>query len=169
MTTVAQLRKAALALPEVEQGSDRDRFLVRGKRFAAAVDGVAELHMSDEDARTSMADIPAAEPFSLSGKPVGIRVALTEVNGMQLNALVRRAWAARAPKRLVTAAEQAESGADGAGDLPPAIGKPALRALLGAGITSMADVASRTDDELLALHGVGPKAIKILAEHRRQP
>jgi uncharacterized protein YdhG (YjbR/CyaY superfamily) len=44
----------------------------------------------------------------------------------------------------------------------PNIGAPATRALAHAGITSLADVASWTERDLLALHGVGPKAIRIL-------
>lgn len=49
-----------------------------------------------------------------------------------------------------------------AGDLPTNIGKPATRALNGAGITTLKQVASQTEDRLLALHGVGPKAIRLL-------
>jgi hypothetical protein len=47
------------------------------------------------------------------------------------------------------------------GDLPP-IGRPANSALLNAGITSLAEVALRDRRELLAMHGVGPKAVRIL-------
>ncbi|QOD03904.1 hypothetical protein IDT60_01985 [Pseudarthrobacter sp. BIM B-2242] len=47
------------------------------------------------------------------------------------------------------------------GDLPP-IGRPANSALLNAGITSLAEVASLGRRELLAMHGVGPKAVRIL-------
>ncbi|MFD7437350.1 helix-hairpin-helix domain-containing protein, partial [Streptomyces sp. NPDC059861] len=49
-------------------------------------------------------------------------------------------------------------------DLPAGIGKPATRALLGAGLATPEQVARRTQAELLALHGVGPKAVRILAE-----
>lgn len=42
------------------------------------------------------------------------------------------------------------------------MGKPALRALTAAGITRLSHVAARSDDELLALHGVGPKAVRLL-------
>jgi predicted flap endonuclease-1-like 5' DNA nuclease len=48
------------------------------------------------------------------------------------------------------------------GDLPP-IGRPANSALLQAGITTLAQVAAHGRAELLAMHGVGPKAITILA------
>ncbi|MRG60325.1 hypothetical protein GE115_10670 [Agromyces sp. CFH 90414] len=49
------------------------------------------------------------------------------------------------------------------GDLPP-IGRPANSALLAAGLTSLAAVAAMGRRELLAMHGVGPKAIRILEE-----
>lgn len=46
--------------------------------------------------------------------------------------------------------------------LPP-VGRPATDALLEAGITTLAHVAARSRHDLLALHGVGPKAVSILA------
>ena len=52
-----------------------------------------------------------------------------------------------------------------ANDLPSGIGKPAMRALLAADIRSLAQVARLSDKDLLALHGVGPKAVRILREH----
>ncbi|WP_243074004.1 hypothetical protein [Microbacterium sp. SS28] len=52
-------------------------------------------------------------------------------------------------------------GPDQIGDLPR-IGRPAASAFLLAGITSLDGVAARTRGDLLALHGVGPKAIAIL-------
>jgi len=50
------------------------------------------------------------------------------------------------------------------GDLPNEIGKTAARELSYNGIASLKDVASRSKNELLAIHGVGPKAIRILGE-----
>lgn len=50
------------------------------------------------------------------------------------------------------------------GDLPASIGRPATRALTDAGLTSLALVLQRPRKELLALHGVGPKAIRLLEE-----
>jgi hypothetical protein len=47
------------------------------------------------------------------------------------------------------------------GDLPP-IGRPANSALLEAGITTLTQVATHSRRELLAMHGVGPKAVTIL-------
>ena len=44
------------------------------------------------------------------------------------------------------------------------IGRPATRALALAGITTLDDVRGVDLDELLRLHGVGPKAIRVLRE-----
>ncbi|MBL0937757.1 MAG: DNA-binding protein [Gemmatimonadaceae bacterium] len=46
----------------------------------------------------------------------------------------------------------------------PAIGGPALRALATAGITSMASVAKWRERDLLALHGMGPKGVRMLKD-----
>lgn len=50
-------------------------------------------------------------------------------------------------------------------NLPEDIGNPATNALFAAGITTLKQVAVLSDKELLALHGVGPKAIRLLREH----
>jgi predicted flap endonuclease-1-like 5' DNA nuclease len=50
------------------------------------------------------------------------------------------------------------------GDLPDAIGKTAARELSHHGIASLQQVAEHTRSELLAIHGVGPKALDILGE-----
>ncbi|GAA2832353.1 hypothetical protein FB468_1437 [Leucobacter komagatae] len=47
------------------------------------------------------------------------------------------------------------------GDLPR-IGRPATSALLLAGISTLAEVSGLSRAELLSLHGVGPKAVRIL-------
>ena len=50
------------------------------------------------------------------------------------------------------------------GDLPTSIGRPATRALTAAGLTSLALVVQRPRSEILALHGVGPRAVRLLEE-----
>jgi predicted flap endonuclease-1-like 5' DNA nuclease len=50
------------------------------------------------------------------------------------------------------------------GDLPDVIGRTAAHVLALNGLTTLAAVARTTRRELLALHGVGPKAVRILAE-----
>lgn len=47
-------------------------------------------------------------------------------------------------------------------ELPASIGRPALGALRAAGITRLSEVARRREEELLALHGVGTKAVRLL-------
>lgn len=47
-------------------------------------------------------------------------------------------------------------------DLPAGLSQPAIRALTGAGITRLGDVARWAEVDLLALHGVGPKTIRQL-------
>ena len=47
-------------------------------------------------------------------------------------------------------------------DFPRGIGSPARRALLAAGYTKLDDLVGMTDAQLLALHGVGPKAVDVL-------
>ncbi len=70
----------------------------------------------------------------------------------------RAAAEAKAPAEKPTAA------AADAGGLPEGIGKPAARALADAGLTSLEQVAGKTEAELLALKGIGPKAVEALAE-----
>jgi predicted flap endonuclease-1-like 5' DNA nuclease len=50
------------------------------------------------------------------------------------------------------------------GDLPNKIGKTAARELSQNGIDSLVKVAEHSKKDLLAIHGVGPKAIAILEE-----
>jgi len=44
----------------------------------------------------------------------------------------------------------------------PQIGAPATRALAAQGITRLADLTHHRSEDLLALHGVGSRAIRIL-------
>lgn len=50
------------------------------------------------------------------------------------------------------------------GDLPDEIGKTAARELSAHGITSLDEVSRHSKAELLAIHGVGPKAVAILGD-----
>jgi predicted flap endonuclease-1-like 5' DNA nuclease len=50
------------------------------------------------------------------------------------------------------------------GDLPNEIGRTAARELSLSGITSLEQVAAHSKKELQAIHGVGPKAIRILGQ-----
>ena len=48
--------------------------------------------------------------------------------------------------------------------LPSGIGSVAPAALADQGITTLEQVAEMTDRELLRIHGVGPKAVRLLRE-----
>ncbi|MES2986115.1 MAG: hypothetical protein V4686_03240 [Patescibacteria group bacterium] len=50
----------------------------------------------------------------------------------------------------------------------PKTGAPAERAFAGAKIKTLKDFTKYSEDELLKLHGVGPKAIKIVREELRK-
>jgi hypothetical protein len=105
MTTLAQLRKAALALPETEEGTHFGMvaFSVRGKGFASVTkDGQVQLQLSDEDAEAAARAHRNGERLVRMGKPIGLRIPLVDTNDKDLNALVRSAWAHRAPKELAT-------------------------------------------------------------------
>ncbi|MEU4766013.1 hypothetical protein AB0H12_22410 [Actinosynnema sp. NPDC023794] len=157
MTTIAQLRKTALSLPEV---AAHDRaFTVRGKRFAWVHEhDRVDLHLPAAEVEAVLAAHPTAERLA-----PGVRVPLGDVDGQQLNHWVRRAWLWRAPAELSARAAAAETAEPGeVGDLPEGIGRPATRALTAIGVTTLAQVARLSDAELLAVHGVGPKAVRVL-------
>jgi len=54
---------------------------------------------------------------------------------------------------------------DSSRPLPATVGRPATRAFEAAGYRTITDLDGASERELLALHGVGPRAIKILREH----
>jgi predicted flap endonuclease-1-like 5' DNA nuclease len=51
-----------------------------------------------------------------------------------------------------------------ASDLPHGIGNPARSALAVIGITQLEQLTGMSEKEVLKLHGVGPKAVRILKE-----
>jgi hypothetical protein len=55
--------------------------------------------------------------------------------------------------------EQSEPQGSKDSDLPAKLSQPALRALTQAGYTRLDLISKLSEDEILALHGVGPKAI----------
>jgi len=56
----------------------------------------------------------------------------------------------------------------GKSDLPVGLAAPARRALAGAGISQLAQVARLSEAQLRELHGIGPKAIRLLREALRE-
>ena len=166
MTTAARVREGALALPDVEAGTPdgNPSFSVHGKRFASlSKDGAQlQLRLPADRVDAVVEAYAGAEPVTRAGTPIGATLPVADLDVRDLDRLLRQAWEAMAPKRLVaqhdpTAAEARTAGL-------PAIGRPATRALAQADITTLAQVATNTEAELLDLHGVGPKAIRILGE-----
>lgn len=49
-------------------------------------------------------------------------------------------------------------------EFPRRMGRPANAALVARGVTTLAQVARMSEAELAAIHGVGPKAIRILRD-----
>lgn len=81
---------------------------------------------------------------------------LGEISRSELTEIITEAWAHRAPRAAVR--EHLGEKPDPLEGLPG----PARRALQGAGLTTRADLDAASDEDLLALHGVGPKALRIL-------
>ncbi len=168
MTTRAIFRKAALTFPDVvEEVRAREvAYTVHGRPFASLTEeGTAKLRLPVAAAEEAIAAYPSAETLSHAGRAVGFQAPLADIDGQHLWALVMAAWKHRAPRRLAAQLDAIESSPSQPGsDLPRGIGKAATRALATAGITTLEQVAARPRSELLAMHGVGPKAIRILDE-----
>ncbi|MCH7232493.1 hypothetical protein L0U85_16765 [Glycomyces sp. L485] len=163
MTTSAQLRKGALSNPEVVE-DDADGalvFTVAGKEFAS-LDSDARVRLR---LRAAEAGDMAAQYETAERAGDFVRLPIDDIDGQALNHWVRRAWLRCAPPELAARASAAEkAGAGEVGDLPKAIGRPATRALANAGVTTLDQVAGLSDSELKGLHGVGPRAVRILRE-----
>lgn len=161
---MSHLRKTALSFPQTTEQESRAgtvTFAIGETPFAAARDHVVELYLPTEDADRILERHPTAERLGRRG----VRIPIRDINGQQLNHWLRRAWLSRAPAGLAKQVAAADTAIPGeVGDLPRAIGSPATRALVGAGIMTLAQVAERSEAELKALHGVGPRAIRVLKE-----
>lgn len=149
----------------MEQGThdDLESWFVDGRHFMTITkdNSAIQLRLPPDDARAVLTDIPGSSLLVRGETVLGVNIPLEAMNGMQANAVIRRAWKYGAPKRLAQVPELTSSLAS---DLPPSIGRPATRALNGAGIATIADLANHTEREIAALHGIGPKAIRILTD-----
>jgi hypothetical protein len=166
MAQVARVRKGALALPEVEEGTHFGMvaFAVRGKNFVSLTKDQQQvrIHLPTDVVESTVAEHAEAEPLVRMGTTIGVSLPLADLDVRLLDRLLLQGWEAAAPQRLVAERGPATAAARTRG--LPAIGRPAATALGLAGITSLEQVAEHTEEELLALHGVGPKAVRILRE-----
>jgi hypothetical protein len=103
--TLTQIRKLALALPEVEEVPhfERTSFRVRGKIFLTAKPTEPYVHIFvGEDHREPVLAIHSAwaEKLTWAGKVVGLRIALGKASSPIVKSLVAAAWSSKAPKSL---------------------------------------------------------------------
>jgi hypothetical protein len=105
----AHIRRWALALPEAAEAPhfELTSFRVRGRIFATMPPGGGELRVfvADEDRDPALAAHPGiVHKLHWGGKVVGLTIDLGSAPAAAVKALLRKAWAAKAPK---TAAAQA--------------------------------------------------------------
>jgi hypothetical protein len=104
MTTLAQARKLALALPEATEQDHHGMtsFRVRGKIFATVPDDTHVRVMVDEmEIRAAVAENPSACHEFYWGKRLAcVVVDLGTATPALLEELLTEAWARKAPKRL---------------------------------------------------------------------
>ena len=103
-----RVRRYALALPEAVEAPHFDyaSFRIGGKIFATIPPDGAHLHVFvDEERReTALALHPGfVEKLFWGQKACGLRIALGRAKPATVDALLRQAWAQRAPKRLLGA------------------------------------------------------------------
>lgn len=160
MTTPRHVRTAAARLAgSVEERTGAvSSFRVQGAEYARLEAGEVSFWIGARELERRRGDVPAARDASSPEVVAGMVVALAEVNGMQANALLTVAHAHIAPP--VPLPEPLEDG----GDLPSNIGRPATRALHGAGLFTLAAAAAHGRSAIAELHGVGPKAVRLLEE-----
>ena len=103
-----QLRKIALALPEVseEPHFHLTSFRVRGKMIATAPPSGTHTHIfiADEDLELALVVYQdCAEKLYWGKKVVGVRVLLTKARPAVVRDLLLKAWRRKAPRELLNA------------------------------------------------------------------
>jgi large subunit ribosomal protein L21 len=111
--------------------------------------------------RSSLTRIEVTEVKQLTRKPAAKK---DEAPKEEEAATEEKPAAKKAPAKEKPKAEAQEPAVSGAGELPEGLDKPVTEALEGAGLTTLAKVAEKTEDEILELKGIGPKAAETLAE-----
>jgi large subunit ribosomal protein L21 len=103
-------------------------------------------------------------------KTKGHRSELTRLEVSEIKQLTRKSTAKKAgtsedkAKDEKAEAKVEKPATQAAGELPEGLDKPVVEALEGAGLTTLAKVAEKTEDEILELKGIGPKAVETLGE-----
>ena len=115
---VGAVRRYALVLPEVSEAPHHHfgSFRVRGKIFVTVTPEQDHIHVFVSEADREMALAMHGEfmeKLSWGGKVVGLRVALGAAQPAAVRALVRQAWARKAPKALQAALPRNAGEGDG--------------------------------------------------------
>jgi large subunit ribosomal protein L21 len=97
-------------------------------------------------------------------KRQGHRSELTRLEVTEVAMLSRKPAARKQAGEADEAPKAEEAPKTAEGGLPDNLGKPATRALEEAGLNTLEMVAGKTEEELLELKGVGPKAVEALKE-----
>lgn len=184
MASWSDVRRIALALPETdEHGSHRGGTAWRvprkhfvwerplGKKDVADLGGEAPdgpvlgVQVADEGVKWAIIEGDPDVFFTIphfDGYPA-VLVRLDRIAVPLLREIVTEAWLERAPAKL---AKEYEARLTGGGEvgLPAALSAPAARALGEAGYGSRHQLDGVSQRELLALHGVGPKAVEVLSD-----
>ena len=105
MTTLAQARKLALALPEATEQDHHDMasFRVRGKIFATMPPegGRVNVFLPDDDVASYCAEFPAAVEELWWGKKLrGCCIVLQHADRALVREMLAESWRRRAPKSL---------------------------------------------------------------------
>lgn len=189
MATWSEVRRIVEALPETEEQPSYGglpSWRVRGKQFcwerplsrrdrrdlgedlARELDGpLLGVRVADQEEKAALLGEGDGSPFvtipHFEGWP-GLLVRLDLIEVARLREVVTDAWFCVAPGTLAQLhdLELVVSGARPG--LPAAIGSPAVRALHAAGYSDLEDLSGISQEALLAIHGVGPKAARILLE-----
>ena len=154
MIDVADLRRWALALPETTEKSHGHLI-----GFHVADVGFARV---DQRRGVALLQVDPSQAGPATGSRTGVEVDLAVADAGLTEQLVAEAWRFRAPAAVADAHPYV--GAPPGGALPKAIGGPATGALQAAGLTTFDAVRAADLDAVLRLHGVGPKAVRILRE-----
>jgi hypothetical protein len=105
MTTLAEARALALALPEAAEQDHHgmDSFRVRGKIFATVPDDAHIRVMVDEDdTKAAVAESPdACAPFYWGARLACVVVTLASADPNLVRELLTEAWRRKAPKKLL--------------------------------------------------------------------
>lgn len=125
------------------------------------------MRVADQEEKSALLGERGDSPFftvpHFEGWP-GLLVRLELIGTPRLREVVTDSWFSVAPVKLAHAHDLELIIAGARTGLPTAIGAPATRALQAAGYRDLDDLVDASEETLLAIHGVGPQAARILLE-----